>query len=123
MGSLRRLSDVRGTLEIIVQSETNYKITMTDNGKQQSNEVFQPAHKVASVSHCSSMEQYKTMHAQSLKDPELFWSNIAKGFHFDQGVQGKFLDYNFDVSKDPIYIKWMVGATTNMCYNCLDKHV
>ncbi|CAL4058814.1 unnamed protein product, partial [Meganyctiphanes norvegica] len=95
---------------------------MTD-AKERDNEEFQPAKRVASVSHCSSMEQYKTMHGQSLDDPEAFWSNIAKGFHFEQGVQGKFVDYNFDVSKGEIYIKWLTGATTNMCYNCLDKHV
>lgn len=31
--------------------------------------------------------------------------------------------YNFDRSKGPIFVKWFEGATTNMCCNCLDRHV
>ena len=34
-----------------------------------------------------------------------------------------FLDYNFDLSKGPIFTKWMKGARTNICYNALDRHV
>lgn len=30
------------------------------------------------------------------------------------------LQYNFDMTKGPVYIKFMEGAKTNMCYNVLD---
>ena len=69
------------------------------------------------------MEQYREMHEKSIKDPEAFWSEIASEFHFEQNVTGKFLDYNFDISKGKIFIKWLEGAKTNICYNCLDRHV
>jgi len=69
------------------------------------------------------MEQYKEMHALSLKDPEQFWGKIAKQFHFETGHTGKFLDYNFNVNDGEIFIKWMEGAKTNICYNCLDTHI
>lgn len=87
------------------------------------NNIFNPAQKVSKVSHCSSMEQYRQMHDRSLKDPEAFWGDVAKQFHFEQGVTGKFLDYNFDTRKGGIFVKWMQGAKTNICYNCLDRHV
>lgn len=63
------------------------------------------------------------MYEKSLKDPEAFWGEIAKDFHFEQNVTGKFLDYNFDIAKGKIFIRWMEGAKTNICYNCLDRHV
>ena len=31
--------------------------------------------------------------------------------------------YNFDISKGPIKIEWMMGAETNICYNALDRQV
>uniref|UniRef100_A0A8C0UFY9 Acetyl-coenzyme A synthetase n=1 Tax=Cyanistes caeruleus TaxID=156563 RepID=A0A8C0UFY9_CYACU len=34
-----------------------------------------------------------------------------------------FLKYNFDVTKGKIFIEWMKGATTNICYNLLDRNV
>uniref|UniRef100_A0A6A7FS68 Acetyl-coenzyme A synthetase n=2 Tax=Hirondellea gigas TaxID=1518452 RepID=A0A6A7FS68_9CRUS len=86
-------------------------------------QVFNPPENVSKKAHCSSMEQYKEMHARSIKYPEAFWGDIAKEFYFDQPVPGKFLDYNFDVSKGPVYVKWLEGGRTNICYNCLDKHV
>uniref|UniRef100_A0A8C5D2C4 Acetyl-coenzyme A synthetase n=1 Tax=Gouania willdenowi TaxID=441366 RepID=A0A8C5D2C4_GOUWI len=39
------------------------------------------------------------------------------------GHSGRFLDYNFDVTKGRIFIKCMEGATTNICYNLLDRNV
>ncbi|XP_068237159.1 acetyl-coenzyme A synthetase, cytoplasmic isoform X2 [Palaemon carinicauda] len=88
-----------------------------------STQIFNPADKVAKIAHCSSMEQYRKMHEKSLKDPEGFWSEIAKDFHFEENGLGQFLDYNFDVGKGKIYIKWMAGSKTNISYNCLDRHV
>lgn len=35
----------------------------------------------------------------------------------------KFHSYNFDMRKGPISIKWFEGARTNLCYNCVDRHV
>lgn len=33
------------------------------------------------------------------------------------------MQYNFDVTKGDIYIKFMEGAKTNICYNVLDRNV
>lgn len=86
-------------------------------------EFFYPPSKVEKNAHCSSMDQYREMLSNSIKEPESFWSEIAKQFHFKEEWTNKFLDYNFDCNKGKIYIKWMEGAKTNICYNCLDRHV
>uniref|UniRef100_A0A674CU91 Acetyl-coenzyme A synthetase n=1 Tax=Salmo trutta TaxID=8032 RepID=A0A674CU91_SALTR len=52
-----------------------------------------------------------------------FWGDIAKDFYWKSKHTGQFLDYNFDVKKGEIYIKCMEGATTNICYNVLDRNV
>lgn len=33
------------------------------------------------------------------------------------------LQYNFDMTMDQVYIKFMEGAKTNICYNVLDLNV
>ncbi|XP_042870911.1 acetyl-coenzyme A synthetase, cytoplasmic-like isoform X1 [Penaeus japonicus] len=86
-------------------------------------QIYNPAEKVAKISHCSSMEQYKQMYEKSIKEPEAFWGDIAKDFYFEQGVTGKFVDYNFDTTNGKIFTRWLAGAKTNICYNCLDRHV
>ena len=35
----------------------------------------------------------------------------------------KHIDYNFDVNKGKIFTEFFKGGQTNVCYNCLDKHV
>ncbi|XP_039257374.2 acetyl-coenzyme A synthetase, cytoplasmic-like [Styela clava] len=84
---------------------------------------YEPSERVQKEAHVKDMETYRKMHKLSLDDPEKFWSDIAKQFYFKSPVTGKFLDYNFNIKNGPIYIKWMEGAVTNICYNCLDKHV
>uniref|UniRef100_A0A8C5FY97 Acetyl-coenzyme A synthetase n=1 Tax=Gouania willdenowi TaxID=441366 RepID=A0A8C5FY97_GOUWI len=52
-----------------------------------------------------------------------FWGDVAKDFFWKTRHSGRFLDYNFDVTKGRIFIKCMEGATTNICYNLLDRNV
>ncbi|KAF1675597.1 ACSA protein, partial [Pygoscelis papua] len=52
-----------------------------------------------------------------------FWGGIAKEFYWKSQHVGPFLKYNFDVTKGKIFIEWMKGATTNICYNLLDRNV
>ena len=84
---------------------------------------YLPDPKIQNESYVKSMDQYKEMYDRSISDPEGFWKDIAAQFYFKSQPQGKFLEYNFDVSNGPIYIKWMQGAATNICYNSVDRHV
>ncbi|XP_053499041.1 acetyl-coenzyme A synthetase, cytoplasmic isoform X3 [Ictalurus furcatus] len=73
--------------------------------------------------HVCSFEKYTELYNKSVDSPEEFWGDIAKDFFWKTKYTGKFLDYNFDVTRGEIYIKCMEGATTNICYNVLDRNV
>ena len=98
--------------------------SMADGVKSPAAEVYQPPADIQKVAHVSSMDQYKKMHKRSIEDPVGFWGDIAKDFYWKTPPNpDTFLEFNFDVSKGPISIKWMQGAVTNVCYNMLDRHV
>jgi acetyl-CoA synthetase len=73
--------------------------------------------------HVSSREQYDEMYKRSIEDPEGFWGNVAEEFHWEKKWEPGHFSYNFDVRKGKIFTSWFKGATTNISYNCLDKHV
>ncbi|XP_026055258.1 acetyl-coenzyme A synthetase, cytoplasmic-like isoform X2 [Carassius auratus] len=73
--------------------------------------------------HIASFEKYKELYIRSVESPEEFWRDVAKDFFWKTKYTGKFLDYNFDVTKGEIFVKCMEGATTNICYNVLDRNV
>lgn len=86
--------------------------------------VFEPNPMISKNAYVSSMDQYRKLHKESLENPEGFWGDVAKQFHWeDPPLPNKFFSYNFDIRKGPIYTKWMDGATTNICYNLLDRNV
>ena len=85
--------------------------------------IFPPLKRIQDEAHVKNMDQYREMYKRSVVDPEGFWGEIANNFHWNTPPNGKFLDFNFDVRQGPIFIKWMEGAKTNICYNALDRHV
>jgi len=52
-----------------------------------------------------------------------FWGDVAQEFYWKKPPSGQMLRYNFDVTKGDVYIKFMEGAKTNICYNVLDRNV
>jgi propionyl-CoA synthetase len=61
--------------------------------------------------------RYHDVHAQSLSDPEGFWSEAAKAIDWIAPAKKVF---------DPsvgLYGGWFVGGVLNTCYNALDRHV
>ncbi|QDV09285.1 Acetyl-coenzyme A ligase [Planctomycetes bacterium Poly30] len=66
--------------------------------------------------HVGSLEEYRTMHARSLEDPDGFWSEIASELDWmrpwDRVLEWKAPD-----------ARWFVGARTNVCFNALDRQV
>lgn len=85
------------------------------------NLTFNPKEDVFQNAHVKSMEQYREMHKQSVEEPEKFWTAIANEFYWKEKWSGKFMEYNFDVRKGDIFIKFMEGGKTNICYNVLDR--
>ncbi|MBT3605292.1 MAG: acetate--CoA ligase [Candidatus Latescibacteria bacterium] len=76
----------------------------------------------SSNAHVSSLEDYQEMYQRSVDDPEGFWAGIADSFHWFKKWD-TVRSYNYDLDAGPISIKWFEGATTNIAYNCLDRHL
>ena len=69
-----------------------------------------------------SMDEYKELYKQSIEDPETFWAKMADEFYWEKKWD-KVRDYNFSISKGPVFIEWFKNAKTNISYNCLDRHL
>ena len=65
-------------------------------------------------------EQYESMYAQSIENPEAFWAEQAKQYITWSKPWDSILDWNFGENPS---IKWFEGATLNVSYNCLDRHL
>ncbi len=65
-----------------------------------------------------SMDEYKKIYLESIKDTEKFWGNIAEGIYWHKKWR-KIREFDFVKAK----IKWFEGGKLNACFNCLDRHV
>jgi acetyl-CoA synthetase len=66
--------------------------------------------------HVPDMTAWRAQHERSIRDPEGFWSEVAKGFHWFK-PWGKVLEWNLPDAK------WFVGGQTNACFNAVDRQV
>lgn len=84
------------------------------------NNIFPPQETTYPISeaHVNSFEAYQERYAESIKDPEGFWANIAERLTWFEKWD-TVRDYDFVKAE----IKWFEGGTLNACYNCLDRHV
>lgn len=80
---------------------------------------FQPA----AASECgaprwllSSIAEYETMYRRSIDDPAGFWGDVANELHW-------FKPFDSVVDFEAPDATWFTGGTTNLCYNCVDRHV
>jgi acetyl-CoA synthetase len=66
-------------------------------------------------------EQYQALYQQSISDPEGFWGEQADKYVTWFKKWDKVVDWDF--GKDDLHIEWFKGATLNVSYNCLDRHL
>lgn len=63
-------------------------------------------------------EDYQTLYAQSLNDPETFWGNAATQLDWitpwQKVLSGSLSEHS---------VRWFEGGTLNACYNCVDRHL
>jgi acetyl-CoA synthetase len=78
--------------------------------------VFPPDEEFSEHAHIRSMEQYRELYAKSIQDPEGFWGEMAQALHWFAPPQRV-------LEEDPPRARWFVGGTTNLSYNCLDRHL
>jgi acetyl-CoA synthetase len=64
--------------------------------------------------------KYQAMYAQSIKDPNGFWGEQGKRVHWFKPYT-KVKNTSFDPHN--VSIKWFEDGTTNVAYNCLDRHL
>jgi acetyl-CoA synthetase len=83
---------------------------------------FYPDSQFVEKAHISSYEQYEGLYKRSIEDPESFWLEIADELSWHKKPE-KVLDYNFDIRNGKVFHEWFKGGYTNMCYNCLDRHL
>ena len=89
---------------------TNIESTLVEN------RVFKPARAFASKARIKSMQQYREMWNESIKNPEKFFGREARDLTWRKPWT-KVLDW-----KVP-YAKWFVGGQINVSENCLDRHL
>jgi acetyl-CoA synthetase len=78
---------------------------------------FKPSAEFRRAAHIRSEAEYRRLHAQSIKRPDTFWARVAgELFWFKKWTRV------LDRKKAPFF-KWFVGGKTNICYNCLDRHL
>ena len=62
------------------------------------------------------IKDYEKEYQRSIADPEKFWDEIARELEWFSPWT-KVLEWNYP------WAKWFLGATCNISYNCLDRHV
>ncbi len=80
------------------------------------NRVFPPPKEFSAKAHIKSLEKYEALYKQSIEDPEKFWAGVAHELHWFKPWD-KVLEWNLP------WAKWFVGGKTNLCYNCVDRHL
>jgi acetyl-CoA synthetase len=71
----------------------------------------------------SGRAAYDAMWKKSIEQPEAFWAEVAEQQVTWFKKWDKVMDYNFDIKKGPIYVKFFEGGKLNISYNCLDRHL
>jgi acetyl-CoA synthetase len=80
------------------------------------NRVFPPSADFSAQAHIKSLEEYESLYRQSIEDPEKFWAGAASQLYW-------FKPWDKVLEWDLPWAKWFVGGRTNLCYNCLDRHL
>ena len=85
-------------------------------------ELYSPSESFAANAHIKSFDEYKAEYDRSIKDPDAFWAEKASEYHWFKKWD-TVREFNYDVRKGPVDIKWFEGGQTNIAYNCLDRHL
>ena len=65
------------------------------------------------------IEEYYQVYRKSVRDPELFWGEIAEEHFLWRKKWDRVLSYDFSKPE----FKWFEGAQLNITENCLDRHL
>ncbi len=91
--------------------------------KTQLKDVYPIPENIKKMAYISGREAYDKLWKRSIEQPDAFWSEIASEYVEWFKKWDKVEEYNFDIRKGPIYLKYFQGGKLNVSYNCLDKHL
>ncbi len=81
-------------------------------------EIFAPPADLAKSAHIDQ-KKYETLYAESIQNPEKFWSKISERLDWFK-TPTKIKNTSFDGN---VSIKWYEDGILNACYNCVDRHL
>ena len=91
-------------------SESNIESTLNES------RLFPPSAEFMANAHIKGMDEYEKLYAEAEADPESYWAKQAEHLHWFKKWD-TILEWNLP------HAKWFVGGTTNVSYNCLDRHL
>ena len=80
------------------------------------NRSFQPSPAFRKRALVGDKETYEKLHRQSLRNPEKFWSKMAKELEWMK-------PWKTLLKWKPPFAEWFVGGRLNVSANCLDRHL
>ena len=78
--------------------------------------IFKPSRDFAKKARIGSLDHYRRMHRESIRQPEKFWAREARELTWQRPWK-KVLEWK------PPFAKWFVGGKLNVAENCLDRHL
>ncbi|WP_299120312.1 acetate--CoA ligase [uncultured Tenacibaculum sp.] len=69
--------------------------------------------------HVKTLEEYFQVYRRSVRNPELFWEEIAEEHFVWRKKWDSVLEYDFSKPE----VKWFDGAELNITENCIDRHL
>eukprot|EP01063_Lacrimia_lanifica_P026435 TRINITY_DN3562_c0_g1_i1.p1 TRINITY_DN3562_c0_g1~~TRINITY_DN3562_c0_g1_i1.p1 ORF type:complete len:668 (+),score=268.15 TRINITY_DN3562_c0_g1_i1:57-2060(+) len=94
--------------------------------------IIKPSAEFSRNANCKSMTEYNALYEESIKNPEQFWGRLANKMHWEVPFASVGPKYNFKkpavtnygvAAGERVHAHYFEGGRTNMCYNCVDKHV
>jgi len=69
--------------------------------------------------HIKNLEEYFQIYRKSVRNPELFWEEIAEEHFVWRKRWSNVLSWDFEKPE----VKWFEGAQLNITENCIDRHL
>ena len=97
---------------------TTATTTATIESVLQEQRCFDPPEELAARARIGSLETYRELSARAEADPDRFWGDLARSeLHWFEPFH-TVLDWS-----NPPFARWFEGGTTNISFNCLDRHL
>ncbi|NNE66935.1 MAG: acetate--CoA ligase [Pyrinomonadaceae bacterium] len=78
--------------------------------------VFEPDSDFSQNAHIKSFADFEKLYKQAADDPVAYWEDIARNLHW-------FKHWDKALEWEEPFSKWFIGGTTNVSYNCIDRHL